>query len=61
MKQWVELESTKPWKEIFGNQLENKLTTKNVGLDREETEEALILTSLGVHSKSTQPLECMGV
>ena len=49
MKQWVEPESTKPWKETFGNQSENKLTTKDVGLDKEEMEEALILTSLGMH------------
>ena len=61
MKQWVEPESTKPWKERFSNQSENKLTTKDVGLDKEETEEALILTSLGVHSESMQPSECMGV
>jgi len=65
MKQWVEPESTKPWKETFGNQSESKLTTRDVGLDKEETkeetEEALILTSLGVHSESTQPSECMGV
>ena len=61
MKQWVEPESTKPWKETFGNQSESKLTTRDVGLDKEETEEVLILTSLGVHSKSTQPLECIGV
>ena len=53
MKQWVEPESTKPWKETFSNQSENELTTKDVGLDKEETEEALILTSLGVHSEST--------
>ena len=50
MKQWVELESNKAWKETFSNQLENKLTTRDVGLDKEEMEEALILTSLGVHS-----------
>ena len=36
MKQWVELESTRAWKETFGNQSENKLTTKDVGLDDEE-------------------------
>jgi len=60
MKQWVELESTKAWKEMFSNQSEDKLTTKDVGLDKDETEEALILTSLGVHSESTQPLECTG-
>ena len=60
MKQWVELESTKAWKETFGNQSENKLTTKDVGLDKEETEEALILTSLGMHSKSMQSSECTG-
>ena len=57
----MEPESTKPWKETFGNESEDRLTTKDVGLDNEETEEALILTSLGVHSESMQPLECMGV
>ena len=59
MKQWVEPESTKAWKGTFGNQSEDKLTTKDVGPDKEETEEALILTSLGVHSESMQPLECI--
>jgi len=34
---------------MFSNQSENKLTTKDVGLDKEEMEEALILTSLGMH------------
>ena len=61
MKQWGEPEPTKAQKEMFGNQSEGKLTTKDVGLDKEETEEALILTSLDVHSESMQPLECMGV
>jgi len=60
MKQWVEPESTKAWNETFGNISEDKLMAKDVGLDKEETEEALILTSLGVHSESTQPLECTG-
>ena len=51
MKQWVEPESSKLWKETFGNQSEDRLTTKDVGLDtEEETEESLILTSLGMHS-----------
>ena len=36
-------ESTKPWKETFGNKSESKLTTRDVGLDKEEMEEALIL------------------
>ena len=61
MKQWVELEPTKAKNETFGNRSEEKLTAKDVGLDKEEeTEEALILTSLGVHSKSTQLSECTG-
>ena len=61
MKQWVEPESTKAENETFGNRSEDKLTTKAVGLDNEEeTEEALILTSLGMHSKSMQSSECTG-
>jgi len=59
-EQWVEPESTKARNKTFSKKSEDKLTTKDVGLDKEEeTEEALILTSLGVYSKSTQPLECM--
>jgi len=61
MKQWVEPESTKAWKETFSNQLEEKLTTRDVGLDKEEMEEALILTSLAMYSESMQPSECTGV
>ena len=60
MKQWVEPESTKARKETFGRESEDKLTIRDVGLEEEETEEALILTSLGMHSESTQPLECKG-
>ena len=61
MKQWVELESTKAENKTFSNRSEDKFTTKDVGIDNEEeTEEALILTSLGVHSESMQPSECMG-
>ena len=61
MKQWVELESAKAENKTFGNRLEDKWTTKDVGLDKEEeTEEALILAYLGVHSKSMQTSECMG-
>ena len=61
MKQWVEPESTKAWNKTFSNRSEDKLTAKDVGLDKEEEiEEALILTSLGMHSKLTQPLECTG-
>jgi len=59
MKQWVELEFTKARNGIFGNRSEDRLTTKDIGLDKEEeTEEALILTSLGRHSESMQPSEC---
>jgi len=61
MKQWVEPESTKAENETFSKRSEDKLTTKEVGLDNEEeTEESLILTSLGMHSDSTQPSECTG-
>ena len=62
MKQWVEPESTKARKETFGRNSEDKLTIRDVGLDKgeEEMEEALILTSLGMHSESTQPSECTG-
>ena len=57
----MELESTKARNETFGNRSEDRLTTKDIGLDtQEETEEALILTSLGMHSESMQPSECMG-
>ena len=53
MKQWVEPESTKAKNETFSNRSEDILTTKDIGPDKEEeTEEALILTSLGVHIKS---------
>jgi len=59
MKQWVEPESTKAKNETFSNRSEDILTTKDIGPDKEEeTEEALILTSLGVHIKSMWPLEC---
>jgi len=48
--------------EIFCKQSEDILTTRDVGLDKEEeTEEALIITSLGVHSESMQPSECTDV
>ena len=58
MKQWVELESTKARNETFSKESEERLTTKDILLDKEEeTEEALILTSLGVHSESMQPSE----
>jgi len=61
MKQWVEPESTNAESETFGNRSEDELTTKDIGLDnKEETEEAFILISLGVHSESMQPSECMG-
>ena len=59
----MELESTKARNETFGKESEDRLTTKDIGLDKEEEktdiEEALILISLGMHSKSTQPSECM--
>ena len=60
----MELESTKARNETFGKESEDRLTTKDVGPDKEEEktemEEALILTSLGMHSESMQPSECMG-
>ena len=58
----MELESTKARNKTFSKESEDRLTTKDVGLDKEEEktdmEEALILTSLGVHSESVQPSEC---
>jgi hypothetical protein len=60
MKQWMEPESTKARNETLGNRSEDRLTTKDIGLDKEEeTEEALILTSLSMHSDSIQLSECM--
>ena len=51
----MEPEFTKAKNEMFGEWSEDKLTTRDVGLDKEEeTEEAMILTSLGVHNESMQ-------
>ena len=55
MKQWVEPESTKARKETFSRKSEDKLTIRDVGLDKEEMEGALILTSLGMYSSQHNP------
>jgi len=47
MKQWVELDSTKASNETSSKRSEDRLSTKGVGLDKEEeTEEALILVEI---------------